>query len=306
MSSEENSFAITLEKLALKKSSNNEVFEHVKKLFDAVLKEKHLKNLNEKINFTSSKDNSVSKYEALDTSVMKLRKKYNNLKTEWRKITDRAKSGSGLAPQKEPQWYIYLNDIFSETNEDLDLAAESADLSFSCEHTENYGEEEDMSRSDSLSSESEPDLEIERKQKRTDKVVAAPHKKRKAIRSQQQALSHLANSVEQMASSQAKKHRLTIEADLKRDEMYLKHKEEENQRNREHELRLAEIYARAMSGRKQQNDEYAPRQNFGYPGSYEQLQYSPSFIPRMAHRSTTPSFSQEMSHTSATAPFSPP
>ena len=56
------------------------------------MQQKHFKNLNEKNNFTPSKDNSVSKYEALDTSVSKLRKKYNNLKTEWRKISDRAKS----------------------------------------------------------------------------------------------------------------------------------------------------------------------------------------------------------------------
>ena len=31
-------------------------------------------------------------------SIEKLRKKYTNLKVEWRKISDRAKLGSGLAP----------------------------------------------------------------------------------------------------------------------------------------------------------------------------------------------------------------
>ena len=40
---------------------------------------------------------------------------------------------------------------------------------------------------------------------------------------------------------------MSIEADLKRDAMYVKFKEEEAERNRQHELRLAEIYARAMA-----------------------------------------------------------
>ena len=38
-----------------------------------------------------------------------------------------------------------------------------------------------------------------------------------------------------------------IEADQKRDELFLKHKEEEAKRNREHELRLAQICATALA-----------------------------------------------------------
>ena len=38
-----------------------------------------------------------------------------------------------------------------------------------------------------------------------------------------------------------------IEADWKRDELFLKHKEEEIKRNREHELRLAQIYSTALA-----------------------------------------------------------
>ena len=77
-----------------------------------------------------SKDGSIFKYEQLDTSIPKLRKKYTNLKTEWRKLTERAKTGSGLAPEKEPKWYQHLKVIFVKTNEELQLAAESGDLSF--------------------------------------------------------------------------------------------------------------------------------------------------------------------------------
>ena len=102
------------------------------------------------------------------------------------------------------------------------------------------------------------------------KVVAAPHQKKKAVRSQQQALSQLASSVDQIASVQMKKHKLLLEADLKREEMYLKFKQEELQRSREyeermaerareHEIRMAEIYVRAMNGGSQSN--YHPSNN---------------------------------------------
>ena len=95
LSSEENSFASALEKLALKKSSNNEIFQHIKKILDGALKDKDFKNENEKQKLTSE-DGRVLNYEPLDTSVLKLRKKYANLKTEWRKISDRAKTGSSI------------------------------------------------------------------------------------------------------------------------------------------------------------------------------------------------------------------
>ena len=215
-----------------------------------------------------SKDGSIFKYEQLDTSIPKLRKKYTNLKTEWRKLTERAKTGSGLAPEKEPKWYQHLNVIFAETNEELQLAAESGDLSFTQEFNIDENDSADEV-GDNLSDNEEPDIinirinelnsdesdeeestssQISAPQKgKINKVVAAPHKKRKTVRSQQQALSHVAQSIEQIASSQMKKHRMTIEADLKRDEMFLQYKREEAERNREHEIKLAEIYARAMA-----------------------------------------------------------
>ena len=103
------------------------------------------------------------KYEPLDTSVLKLRKKYANLKTEWRKISDRAKTGSGLAPEKEPKWYNHINEIFSETNADLDLAAESGDLSFTRQFNNlNYSDEDSDKPSDNDASD-ETDSKYARK-----------------------------------------------------------------------------------------------------------------------------------------------
>ena len=58
------------------------------------------------------------------------------------------------------------------------------------------------------------------------------------VRSQQQALSHLAASAEQLASSTAKSQRLTIEPDLKRDKMLIDFKRDETQKNREHDIQM--------------------------------------------------------------------
>ena len=66
------------------------------------------------------------------------------------------------------------------------------------------------------------------------------------VRSQQQALSHLAASVEQLASSAAKNKRLRIEANLERDKMLINFKRDEAQKNREHNIQMTQIFANAM------------------------------------------------------------
>ena len=40
------------------------------------------------------------------------------------------KKRSGLSPKDEPQWCKYLNPIFPESSEDIELAAESTDVSY--------------------------------------------------------------------------------------------------------------------------------------------------------------------------------
>lgn len=62
-----------------------------------------------------------------------------------------------------------------------------------------------------------------------------------------------------------KKHKLTLESDLKREQMFLKFKQEELQRNHEpeekmvaraheHEIRMTKIYLRAMSANTNQKN----------------------------------------------------
>ena len=74
------------------------------------------------------------------------------------------------------------------------------------------------------------------------KLVVAPHKKRKVARSQAQGLSQLASGMEKIAAATLKKQELVAERDLKQEERYLTFRREETVKNREHELKIAEIY----------------------------------------------------------------
>ena len=85
LADEDNSFAVILEKLALKKSSNNKVFLSVKKVFDKEFRHPEFKLLNDQ--YFKKKGGTFLKYYRLNTSVEQLRKKCQNLKNEWKLIT---------------------------------------------------------------------------------------------------------------------------------------------------------------------------------------------------------------------------
>ena len=109
-----NNYAASLEELSLKKSSNNELFEHIKNTFDEELNDREFKLMNIEKNFT--KDGHPILHKTLDTLIERLRNKYKALKQEWSKIITRMKSGSGLSPEKEPVWFKHLDPVFCETN----------------------------------------------------------------------------------------------------------------------------------------------------------------------------------------------
>ena len=88
----ENNFVISLENLALKKSANNEVFEHIKNTFELQMDNEIFK----QNNVDQVKDNATK----LETSIHKLRQKYKWLKQEWTSRTNLAKNGSGLQPEQ--------------------------------------------------------------------------------------------------------------------------------------------------------------------------------------------------------------
>ena len=94
---------------------------------------------------TSSKK---GKAKEIDTSVVKLRAKYKWLKEQWRKYTDRAKSGSGRSAIDEPEWFNIMNPILSETHTELKVATKAADIesdgtcsSEDDEYSDNYEED---------------------------------------------------------------------------------------------------------------------------------------------------------------------
>lgn len=61
-------------------------------------------------------------------------------------------------------------------------------------------------------------------------------------------INDMANGLRQLAELQMKRQRMIIEADFKTYELFLRHKEQETEKNRAHELHLAEIYAQALGG----------------------------------------------------------
>ena len=101
----------------------------LKNIFDRERGKKDFKDKNEEGNFCN-KNEDLQSYSVLDTTVNKLRRNYTSLTAEWRRISDNTKSRYGLAPGKEPKWYKILNPVFTETNEDLEIMGNSADVSF--------------------------------------------------------------------------------------------------------------------------------------------------------------------------------
>ena len=113
----DNGFADGLEMLALKRSSNKETFELIKKCLDTELK--YYDNNNE-----HGKKSKIG----LDTSIDKLRVKYRNQEQEWTKIHDRIKKKSGKSAKKVVSDII--NPVFSETNAELKVTSSAIDTSF--------------------------------------------------------------------------------------------------------------------------------------------------------------------------------
>ena len=72
-------FAFCLDRLALKKLSNKEVYEHTRKIFYEELRKKEFIEINEKNNFKDKV--KVQGYKKVDTSITRFRIKFNSLKS---------------------------------------------------------------------------------------------------------------------------------------------------------------------------------------------------------------------------------
>ena len=135
------------------------------------------------------------------------------------------------------------------TNEDLEITGINADDNFSLnkgDDESDISEKQSSQESDSsgVNNEDVPgDEETPCSSKVKMKLVVAPLKTRKLVRSRNQAMGHTTKGMEDLASSQKECAKLMIEGDWKRDELFLKQWEKEAKRNREPELRLGQIYA---------------------------------------------------------------
>ena len=96
-------FAFRLDRVALKKSSNNKVYEHMRKIFYEELTKKDFIEINEKNNFKDK--GKVKGYKKLDTSITRLRINFSTLKSGWCNLYSHIKRGSGLASSNEPLWF---------------------------------------------------------------------------------------------------------------------------------------------------------------------------------------------------------
>lgn len=204
---------------------------HIQQEFMNALKLDPLKEINEKK--LLDKNGIVSKYAQLGTGIGKWRVKYKALKQEWSRITDHIKKGSGFFPDKEPHWFENLNPVFCEANQTINLSSSAADTSVVHEPNESHDESEDLSYSakGNPAEYSKDEVQIDRDtatpaQKR--KIVAAPHKKSKQIRSDKQALSEFAKSLKCFSEAQNKHHQKYLHEECRQEEEVRREKAEKD------------------------------------------------------------------------------
>ena len=78
------------------------------------------------------------------------------------------------------------------------------------------------------------------------KVVVAPHRKAKQVRSNKQALSEIENGLKALVEISQKNNKMMIEEERKREERYLSFRSEEAEKNRQHKLLITQTFANAL------------------------------------------------------------
>lgn len=253
-------WALVLECMALKKSSNESVFGKIR---DELIKEEG--------------------YKDVHVQTEQLRRKYKWLKQEWRKINYKISNGSGLGAKDTelPRWYGLLDPIFTQGMDGmLTLSSKSDDICSgdSDMNSDNDSEKtesdivnikviENRKRSRSISSvnsssinergssdESDRDddkpLRSDKEEKRdaTQETSIKSHyisTRKRMPKTQTAAMWQIAQNMKECTEKQEKKsdERLTalLEAERKRDELFLNFQREQAKANRQHELMLAQL-----------------------------------------------------------------
>ena len=171
----------------------------------------------------NAKNFGKAKCKPLQVDTKKLQAKYNAIKRKCREIKDRPRRGSGLARKCNPEWYEKIGFILGDTNTDLNkLVSTSLDTSCSQEVIQNDNKNEsfednanDNGDKDLYDDSEDDECNDKNKENKVENVsankkkaiVVKPHKKRKIVPSQTQALSQLAGGTTKLIESQEKRHK---------------------------------------------------------------------------------------------------
>lgn len=308
-------FAASLENLVPKKRSNYEIFTSIRRVFQRELKERHRQRF-------PGFEYSLS----LDLSLEKLRKKYSNLKVEWRKLSDKQQKAEPEAIFPEPRWFRSVQKLMAdikaasedvnlstidpcvdELSDDMvdDVATMANEEDFISTYRSSMTDEKRKTKISSKRSDSSPyqqfsptnnnnnnnnnngpihgDYDMEPRYVKLSEsthltkrsipqheqfpykrppasypdrfmYVEPEYKRSKLSYTQEQQpqpgsnITELAEGLKQLAELQLRRQQLIIEAEYKNYDLFLRHKEQEAERNRAHELQLADIYAKALTG----------------------------------------------------------
>ena len=268
-----NNFMRTLEKKALKKASTAEVFESIRKVYINALANPSFQKINAK-NFKGRKKNNT-----LSVDVKRLQVKYNNLKQNWRKITEAKRYRSAVSDDQDPAWYKFMTPLLTNYKERSDLLksenTEKSDLTkqhddqFKIEKSNQYQSTEYLHQSspDVMLTE-EPYLtepRIENKKEPRNDVLQATEKWNHS-QSELNPLVQIAAGLDRIADVYEKQ--IKLEENYRK--MKLQFRKDEAEKQRKHEKELAELY---MDMTKQQGilPHHAPRPPYFDPGNFQKF-----------------------------------
>jgi hypothetical protein len=256
LADKENGFAYKLDTLALKKTANKSIFEQIGKMFSDSMSSEEFK--------TENTASSKKPLTPLEIDVDKLRAKFKWLKDQWRRLSDRVKKGSGISPIEQPEWYQIINPIFSDTQGCLqpvtqanEILSDSGDSDVDCsedangsnqtehcfDNSSNIGDDESENASD-LADGSESSL---KRKSAFSNLKVKPIKQKKRVKTQSQAINELARSFGSLGQAQEKRTEMFLQAERERHSEFLAYQKEQAELNRQHELRLAEMFMKYSS-----------------------------------------------------------
>ena len=139
-----------------------------------------------------------------------------------------------MTPGKELDWYLYLNSVLAEANEEITVTSSALQASF-VDDLEESGGDKSTNEEELVPDEDESDDEGEKSRDlgkpNNKKSVVAVHEKINQTHSNKQALTEVAKATQNVAESQVKSMKMTLDAEEKREERRKKDRLDEAERN---------------------------------------------------------------------------